>query len=235
MRSRSWIAATVEIGPFPDGDGVGGGNHAELRPGLGGQDLDLQPGAEAGLVGEQAGDLRQCVAVYQGGPSSCRTLYEPETARSRPLEAGSGSDRGEPRRARRSIGGDELHQALERARRSRNARPAASPGASCASFLRRRTVGRCGASPARWSSPGCGPGAGFADCRDVAAVLHARPTDPAPPRRRPAPCAVGEVDAGRGHVEHPPAGSAARAPSSRRAVPAWNTVTASVVGDVRDR
>ena len=37
-----------EVGPFPDGHGVGGGHHPELGPRLGGQDLDLQPGAEAG-------------------------------------------------------------------------------------------------------------------------------------------------------------------------------------------
>ncbi len=102
-----------EIGPFPDGHRVGGGDHPQLGPRLGGQDLHLQPGAEASLVGEQAGDLRQCVAVYQGGPSSCRTLYEPETARNRPARGGSGSDRGGAREARRSVGGDELHEALD--------------------------------------------------------------------------------------------------------------------------
>ena len=73
-----------EVGPLAHRHRVGGGDDAELGPGLGGEDLDLQPGPEPGLVGEEGGDLRQCVALYQGGPSSCRTLYEPEMVRTGP-------------------------------------------------------------------------------------------------------------------------------------------------------
>ena len=64
----------VEIGPFADGHRIGGRDDPQLRPGLGGEDLDLQPGAEPGLIGEETGDLGQRVALYQGSPSSCRTL-----------------------------------------------------------------------------------------------------------------------------------------------------------------
>ena len=119
-------ASTVKSARSRTATASGGGHDAQLGPGLGGEDLDLQPGPEPGLVGEEGGDLRQCVALYQGGPSSCRTLYEPEMARTGPGRDASGSDRGDPRRARRSIGGDELHEALERARRRglRGVRPA---------------------------------------------------------------------------------------------------------------
>ena len=134
-----------EIGPFPDRHGVGGGHDPELGPGLGGQDLDLQPGAEPGLVGEEAGDLRQCVALYQGGPSSCRTLYEPETARTRPIGRVRRRSAGDAIGTRRAIGGDELHEALDRARRRTMRRHAASTGVRCASSLRPKDGGplRC--------------------------------------------------------------------------------------------
>jgi len=48
-----------EVGPFPNGHRVGGGNHPQLGPGLGGQDLDFQPGAELRFVGEERRHLRQ--------------------------------------------------------------------------------------------------------------------------------------------------------------------------------
>ena len=73
-----------EFGPFPDGGGVGGGDDPQLGPGFAREDLHLEPVLEPGLVGEETGDFRQCVAVYQGGPSSCRTLYEPAMARTAP-------------------------------------------------------------------------------------------------------------------------------------------------------
>ena len=82
--SRSWIAATSKPARSRTARGVGGGHDAELGPGLGGEHLDLEPGAEPGLVGEEGGDLGQCVALYQGGPSSCRTLYEPDMVRTVP-------------------------------------------------------------------------------------------------------------------------------------------------------
>ena len=76
--SRARIGRHVETGPVADDGRVGVGHHPELRPCLGGEDLHLEPVGEAGLVGEQAGDLRRCVALYQAGAPSCRTLYEPE-------------------------------------------------------------------------------------------------------------------------------------------------------------
>ncbi len=52
----------VETGPFADGAGVGVGHDTETRPGLDGEDLDLEPGAEAGLVGEEVGDLGERIS-----------------------------------------------------------------------------------------------------------------------------------------------------------------------------
>ena len=46
----------------PAGGGVGRGHDPEGRPGLGGQELDLQPAAEAGDVAEDGRHLRQAVA-----------------------------------------------------------------------------------------------------------------------------------------------------------------------------
>ena len=45
-------------------------------------------------VGEEGSDLRQCVALYQGGPSSCRTLYEPDMTRAGRSQTGEEVDRG---------------------------------------------------------------------------------------------------------------------------------------------
>ena len=69
-----------EGGPLPDRDGILDRDDPQLGPGLAGEDLDFQPGGESRLVGEEPGDLRQGVALYQGSPSSCRTLYEPGMA-----------------------------------------------------------------------------------------------------------------------------------------------------------
>ena len=69
-----------EGGPLPDRHGVLDRDDAQLGPRLAGEDLDFQPGGEPRLVGEEPGDLRQGVALYQGSPSSCRTLYEPGMA-----------------------------------------------------------------------------------------------------------------------------------------------------------
>ena len=89
------MAATVKSARSRTATASAAGTTPELGPRLGGEDLDLQPGPEPGLVGEEAGDLRQCVALYQGGPSSCRTLYEPETVRTGPDRACPRGDRGE--------------------------------------------------------------------------------------------------------------------------------------------
>ena len=52
-------------GPLPHGGGVGGRDDAELGPGLDGQDLDLEPRAVAGLVGEEVGHGSEGVAGDQ--------------------------------------------------------------------------------------------------------------------------------------------------------------------------
>ena len=215
----------MKSGPFADRHGVGGGHDAELGPGLGGEDLDLEPGAEPGLVGEEAGHLGQRVARDQGGPSSCRTLYEPETARTRPwacpqVEIGGRGDQDEE-----GVGGDELRQALDRARRRamRRMRPALVCSVSRPSAA--RTATRCAASPARWSSPGCGPAVGSAEPRcglrarfggrrgggDVAAVAACRARRSGRRRRRRASRAADRSGPDRGDGEHAPAGGEERA------------------------
>ncbi len=62
----------VEVGTLPDRRRVGRRHHPELGPGLRGEHLHLEPGTEAGLVGEEISDFRRGIAVYQGDPSSCR-------------------------------------------------------------------------------------------------------------------------------------------------------------------
>ncbi len=84
----------VEPGPFSDGRGVGRGHDTQLRPGFGGEDLDLEPRAEPGLVGEEVGDFARGVAVDHADPFSCRHSTSPITrrepiTRSRRCRAGS--------------------------------------------------------------------------------------------------------------------------------------------------
>ena len=114
----------VEIGPIADRGGVGRRHHTQLRPRLCREDLDLEPGPEAGLVGEEPSNLRGRVAVYQGDPSSCRT----------------GTKRGWGWRTARSTGPST---------RLRSARSAASRGARSVSCRLRATTGRSVASRAR--------------------------------------------------------------------------------------
>ena len=56
-------------GGGPAGGGVGRGHHAEGRPRLGGEELDLEPAPEAGGVGEDGRHLRQLVARDHRGDS----------------------------------------------------------------------------------------------------------------------------------------------------------------------
>ena len=58
----------VDVGrPLPDGLGVVLGDHAQGGPRLGGQDLDVEPQPEAGLVGEEGRHLGQRVAGDHAG------------------------------------------------------------------------------------------------------------------------------------------------------------------------
>ncbi len=56
----------LEPGPLAHGARRIGGNHSELGPRLDREDLDLEPGTEPRVVGEQLGDLRRGVPGDHG-------------------------------------------------------------------------------------------------------------------------------------------------------------------------
>ncbi len=56
----------VETGPLAHGTRVVGGYHTEARPRLDRENFDLEPGAEARVVGEQRGDLGERVTGDHG-------------------------------------------------------------------------------------------------------------------------------------------------------------------------
>ena len=73
----------VDRCPLADRLGVGWRDHAELGPRLDREELDLEPGGEPRLVGEQLGHLGQGVARDQRGAPSPLDSRRPRPAMSR--------------------------------------------------------------------------------------------------------------------------------------------------------
>ncbi len=71
----------VDRCPAADRLGVGPRDHAELGPRLDGEELDLEPGGQPRLVGEQLGHLGQGVPTDQAGSFPSKSTAAPAMSR----------------------------------------------------------------------------------------------------------------------------------------------------------
>ena len=90
-RSRASISATSNPARSRIAAAASGGTTPSVGPRLDREDLDLEPGGEAGLVGEQVGHRRERVPGDQVQAASVPTLYEARAGHGRPsAETGLG-------------------------------------------------------------------------------------------------------------------------------------------------